>query len=63
MKNYLLIGLLTGLVAISGLGPVMAADKEVELAYVEWSSEVASTNVVRAVLQERMGYEIGRAHV
>ncbi len=28
----------------------------VELVYVEWSSEVASTNLVRAVLQEIMGY-------
>jgi glycine betaine/proline transport system substrate-binding protein len=37
-----------------------AAAKEkgrVELAYVEWSSEVASTNVVRAVL-EQLGYEV-----
>jgi glycine betaine/proline transport system substrate-binding protein len=30
---------------------------EVELVYVEWSSEVASTNVVRAVL-EQQGYEV-----
>ncbi|MFO7982035.1 MAG: glycine betaine ABC transporter substrate-binding protein [Desulfuromonadales bacterium] len=30
----------------------------VELAYVEWSSEVASTNVVKAVLQEEMGYDV-----
>ncbi|MGD2082441.1 MAG: glycine betaine ABC transporter substrate-binding protein [Chromatiales bacterium] len=30
---------------------------EVELAYVEWSSEVASTNVVRAVL-EQLGYDV-----
>lgn len=30
---------------------------EVELAYVEWSSEVASTNVVRALL-EQLGYEV-----
>lgn len=30
----------------------------VELAYVEWSSEVASTNVVKAVLQEKMGYDV-----
>ncbi|NIQ93014.1 MAG: glycine betaine ABC transporter substrate-binding protein [Desulfuromonadales bacterium] len=30
----------------------------VELAYVEWSSEVASTNVVMAVLQEKMGYDV-----
>lgn len=29
----------------------------VRIAYVEWSSEIASTNVVRAVLQEEMGYE------
>lgn len=57
MKKHLLIGVLTGLMIVSGLAPVMAADKEVELAYVEWSSEVASTNVVRAVLQERMGYD------
>lgn len=31
--------------------------KEVELAYVEWSSEVASTNVVRVVL-EKLGYSV-----
>ncbi|PKM88848.1 MAG: glycine/betaine ABC transporter substrate-binding protein [Firmicutes bacterium HGW-Firmicutes-12] len=31
---------------------------KVELAYVEWSSEVASTNVVKAVLQEKLGYEV-----
>ncbi|EGV33308.1 ABC-type glycine betaine transport, periplasmic subunit [Thiorhodococcus drewsii AZ1] len=36
----------------------LAADKgEVELAYVEWSSEVASTNVVKAVLED-MGYDV-----
>ncbi len=29
----------------------------VRLAYVEWSSEIASTNLVRAVLQEEMGYQ------
>ncbi|TDX29061.1 glycine betaine/proline transport system substrate-binding protein [Modicisalibacter xianhensis] len=39
-------------------GTVQAQDKgTVELAYVEWASEVASTNVVRAVL-EQMGYEV-----
>lgn len=32
-----------------------AAAKTVKLAYVEWSSEIASTNVVKAVLQEEMG--------
>ncbi len=33
-------------------------DRNVELAYVEWASEVASTNVVKAILQERMGYNV-----
>lgn len=33
-----------------------AAQKTVRLAYVEWSSEIASTNLVKAVLQEAMGY-------
>ena len=32
--------------------------KTVELIYVEWSSEVASTNVIKAVLQEKLGYEV-----
>jgi len=41
-------------------GKVMAEKEKgtVELAYVEWSSEVASTNVVKAVLQEKMGYDV-----
>lgn len=34
------------------------APKRVDLIYVEWSSEVASTNVVAAVLQEKLGYEV-----
>ena len=38
--------------------PAAPAKKKVELAYVEWSSEVASTNLVRAVLQEKLGYEV-----
>lgn len=35
-----------------------AEEKKLELVYVEWSSEVASTNVVRAVLQEKLGYQV-----
>ena len=32
--------------------------KMVELAYVEWSCATASANVVKAVLQEKMGYQV-----
>lgn len=44
------------------LGAVMStpaqAKEEVRLVYVEWSSAVATTNVAKAVLQEKMGYEV-----
>jgi glycine betaine/proline transport system substrate-binding protein len=45
--------------ALAALGTsALAADKgKVELAYVEWSSEVASTNLVKAVLED-MGYDV-----
>jgi glycine betaine/proline transport system substrate-binding protein len=35
--------------------PVNAAEKIVRLAYVEWSETIASTHLVQAVLQEKMG--------
>ncbi|WP_043526067.1 glycine betaine ABC transporter substrate-binding protein [Litchfieldella xinjiangensis] len=44
--------------AAMAAGVAQAQDKgSVHLAYVEWSSEVASTNVIRAVLEEQ-GYEV-----
>lgn len=52
----LALALLTGLVSL----PAFAAEGSkgsVKLVYVEWSSEVASTNVVRAVL-ENLGYQV-----
>lgn len=49
----LLFSILLGCITLSA----QAAEKgRVTLAYVEWSSEIASTNLVRAVLQEKMGY-------
>ncbi|WP_241667325.1 glycine betaine ABC transporter substrate-binding protein [Pseudodesulfovibrio senegalensis] len=38
--------------------PAFAGKGKVTLAYVEWDCAAASTNVVKAVLQERMGYEV-----
>lgn len=34
-----------------------AEEKKAEIAYVEWSSATAASHVVKAVLQEKMGYE------
>ncbi len=47
------------LIASAGLaaGSVQAQEQTVNLAYVEWSSEVASTNVMAAVL-EQAGYNV-----
>ena len=42
----------------SSFSPVHAASKGVvKLAYVDWSSEVVSTNIVKALL-EQAGYEV-----
>jgi len=38
-------------------GPVSAEKKKVEIAYVEWSSEVASNNLLKFVIEEKMGYK------
>ncbi|ACV69555.1 glycine betaine ABC transporter substrate-binding protein [Desulfohalobium retbaense] len=56
MRKLTLIALVLSAFILAGVSTAMAKDT-VELAYVEWSSEVASTNVVQAVLQEKMGYE------
>jgi glycine betaine/proline transport system substrate-binding protein len=59
MKKQLLSSLIVVfMLTLTIIPSTFAAKGEVELAYVEWSSEVASTNVVRAVLQERMGYDV-----
>lgn len=50
---------LTALFLILAATPGAFAGKgKVELAYVEWSCATASINVVKAVLQEKMGYDV-----
>ena len=45
------------LVAVAA-APVLAAKEKVKFVYVEWDSEVASTHVVAAVLEYKLGYEV-----
>lgn len=55
---YFLIMLLVIAVATGGCKKNDKDSKgKIELTYVEWVSEVASTNVVKAVIEERLGYE------
>jgi glycine betaine/proline transport system substrate-binding protein len=44
--------------AITGSNALAASKGKVRLAYVEWDCATATTNVARAVLEEKMGYEV-----
>ncbi|MCF8107105.1 MAG: glycine betaine ABC transporter substrate-binding protein [Desulfohalobiaceae bacterium] len=54
-KNSLARGLLLIFCLAAPAVSAQAAGEAVKIAYVEWSSEIASANVVKAVLQEKMG--------
>lgn len=45
------------ILAASSPDQAVAVEKTVRLSYVEWSETIASTHMVKAVLQEKMGYE------
>ena len=52
-------GLFCILFILAAIWPVQttAAERTVRLAYVEWSETIASTNLVQAVMQEKMGVQ------
>ncbi len=52
-----LLVVVTAVVALLG-GTSFAEQKNVRLAYVEWDCAAASTTLVQAVLQEKMGYNV-----
>jgi glycine betaine/proline transport system substrate-binding protein len=55
----LITALLAGAMLVGLLAGCGEGDKKtITLTYVEWASEIASTNVVKAVLQEKMGYKV-----
>ncbi|MFW5501062.1 MULTISPECIES: glycine betaine ABC transporter substrate-binding protein [unclassified Maridesulfovibrio] len=57
MKKVLTL-ILTALLVAAFAVPSFAGDKKkVKLAYVEWDCATATTNVLKAVIEERMGYE------
>ncbi|HPI91636.1 MAG TPA: glycine betaine ABC transporter substrate-binding protein [Deltaproteobacteria bacterium] len=59
MKRIGILVILMSLVTFIGFVPAATAAKgKVEIAYVEWSCATASSNVVKAVLQEKLGYEV-----
>ena len=59
MKKITLLSILIpAFIAFGAMPGTAAAKGKVELVYVEWDCAVASTNVVRAVLQEKLGYDV-----
>lgn len=59
MFKKLMLTLALAALAALMTAPAQAAGKgKVRLAYVEWDCAAASTTVVQAVLQEKMGYEV-----
>ncbi|MFP4314617.1 MAG: glycine betaine ABC transporter substrate-binding protein [Desulfovibrionales bacterium] len=53
-----MLSLFLGLLFAVALSGTALAKKSVDIAYVEWDCAVASTNMVQAVLQEKMGYDV-----
>lgn len=64
MRQYFISTLILLLSVLLMAAPGTAADsKEVTLAYVAWSDAIASSNVARAVLEEKMGYTVTLSQV
>lgn len=55
--------LLLALVLSLFVGSALAQDETIELGYVLWDSEIASTHVVAAVLMDELGYDVNLTSV
>jgi glycine betaine/proline transport system substrate-binding protein len=49
--------ILTVVMILAGASAATGGNRTVTLAYVKWSTEIASNNLVKAVLQEKLGYD------
>jgi len=59
LKKLLAMAILVAFaVAIIAPAAIAEDDKEVRLAYVEWSGATASTNLVQTVLEDKLGYDV-----
>ena len=58
MKRIALILACAAMLAMLAVPAVAASKGKVRLAYVEWDCATASTNLVKAVLEQRLGYEV-----
>ena len=50
--------MIVAVAALVGLQACEPAEQQVELGYVQWDSEIASTHVVAAVIQDELGYDV-----
>lgn len=58
MKKGMVL-LMAGIFLLTGIAAdVFAADKKVELAYVEWACATSAANVTKVVLEDKLGYEV-----
>ncbi|MGM0508745.1 MAG: glycine betaine ABC transporter substrate-binding protein [Fusobacteriota bacterium] len=58
MMSVVLILIVVGLSFGCNIGKSKEKEEEVRLTYVEWTSAIASTNIVKAVLKEKLNYEV-----
>lgn len=50
--------ILAALLLFSLLGAAAAQNKPIDIGYVLWDSEIASTHVLAAVIEDELGYEV-----
>ncbi len=55
IKKRVALGIVAAVILLAGPGLPAAAQSPVTIPYVEWSTEVASSNLVKAVIQEELG--------
>jgi len=58
LKQNIIIFLLAGMFAATGLCGNAMAKKSARIGYVQWASATAATHVIKAVLQKKLDYEV-----